>query len=149
MTRWSRRPFALIAIGLAVLPSAVLAQDSSGANREFTIHGTNIEVRLPVQHSADDLLPRCDIASPERLTNGDAFICAGYLTGAEDAMHVIWASNGLDPAFCKPRGTERRILVQAFVDFARAHPEKGDLPAALVMLQAYREKFPCKAGDKP
>lgn len=141
------RVFAALAV--AALPLTALAQDSGGQNKEFTIHGTNIQVQLPVQHSADDLLPRCDFTSPQLLENGDAFICAGYLTGAEDAMHVIWASNGMDPAYCKPSGTERRILFQTFVDYVRAHPEKGDLPAALLMLQAYREKFPCKAGDKP
>jgi len=139
----------LALFALVAAPLNAWAQDSSGTSKEFTIHGTDIQVQLPVQHSADDLLPRCDIASPERLTNGDAFICAGYLTGAEDAMHVIWVSNGLAPAFCKPKGVERRVLIQSFVDYARAHPEKGDLPASLIMLQAYREKFPCKAGDKP
>jgi hypothetical protein len=123
------------AVALAA-PVSLAAQE-----QEYTIHGTDIRVRLHVQMTAGDLFDRCifDPAAPPP----DAFICAGYLTGAEDAMAIVWAANGLERAYCKPEATQRGALLRTFIDYMRAHPEKRGLPAALVILQAFRDAFPC------
>lgn len=123
------------AVALAV-PVSLAAQE-----RDYTIRGTDIRVSMHVQMTAGDLFDRCtfDPAAP----SPDAFICAGFLTGAEDGMGIIWAANNLERTHCKPEGTQRALLLRTFMDYLRARPEKRGLPAALVILQAYRDAFPC------
>jgi hypothetical protein len=114
---------------------------------DYTIHGTDIQLNVTIQLNAGELFDKCsfDAAAP----GNDAFICAGFLAGVEDGMTIVWASNGLPRAFCPPRGTRRGILLERFMDYMRAHPEKRTLPAALVTLQAYREMWPCPAPGAP
>lgn len=132
---------------LGALCGLCTAPPLTAQQQEYTIHGTEIRVRVHVQLTAGELYDRCnfDLSAPPP----DAFICVGYLTGAEDGMTIILAANGLPLAFCKPDDVRREVLLAAFVDYVRADPRKRELPAALVILQAYRQAFPCPTGVPP
>lgn len=132
----------LLALHALCAPGMLRAQQ-----QEYTIHGTQVRVRLNVQQSAGELFDRCnfDPAAPPP----DAFICVGYLTGAEDGMSIVWAANALPEAFCKPENVRREVLLRAFLEYVRANPDKRELPAALVILQAYRQAFPCPTPASP
>lgn len=132
---------------LAALPLAALLCGVATAQpqeRDYTIHGTDIHLNVTIQLTAGELADKCTFEAAH--PNEDAFICVGFLTGVEDGMTIIWMANALPRAFCPPAGTQRRVLLQRFRDYIGGHPEKRELPAALVVLQAYREAWPCPPG---
>ncbi len=114
--------------------------------QEYTIHGTDIKVHVYAQQTAGELYDQCNFDTNVSDPSPENYICVGYLSGAEDGMSVIWAAAGEPSAYCKPDDTARAVLLRAFLDYVKANPDKRDLPAALVVLQAYRSKFPCSAS---
>lgn len=95
----------------------------------------------------EDLLVACNEAIKylDKTGDSDAFNsgrCWGYIAGATD-MHELM-DKGVDAHHsCKPRGKDISELAKAIVKYLRNHPEKIQLPATLLIYDAYNEAFPC------
>lgn len=61
----------------------------------------------------------------------------GYIEGVSDA--------GNRNLFCIPAGTGTSQLKQTALEYLNKHPEHHDLPAAVLISQAFKEAFPCAA----
>ncbi|WP_366928994.1 Rap1a/Tai family immunity protein [Mesorhizobium sp.] len=110
---------------------------------------------LPPPASADDsrsvqtFLEACNAedASPK------AFYCVGTIHGIVDTLTMNGVINNRaqrkSPEFvrfsiCPPQGTTVGANVQAFKNWANAHPEQWSTPDLLGVLIALRETWPCR-----
>ena len=79
--------------------------------------------------TGNDLMQHC-IAAP------DSF-CAGYIGGVIDTSHAM---------FCFPSDATKRQIINITIMYLRDHPEKLDLYAPSLVINAMRAAFPCKDG---
>ena len=65
--------------------------------------------------------------------------CIYYLAGVHDA----W--NDLDSKkYCMPDGVKLAELKEAFIKYAKKNPEKLNLAASSVTVNAFKKAFPCE-----
>jgi hypothetical protein len=74
-------------------------------------------------------------------------MCAFYALGLFDGL-VIWKVNSSDPInLCVPQEPERRVSAKQILDVGLAYiqkdPENNNRPIAVVLREAYEEKWPC------
>ena len=75
--------------------------------------------------------------------------CHGYPAGVLTGVIALSRMTGQPLPFCLPQDiTDERIL-GAIRDFTVLTPGAGDLPAALVILAAASDSFPCRSGAGP
>ncbi|HBE93509.1 MAG TPA: hypothetical protein DDW55_13710 [Gammaproteobacteria bacterium] len=79
--------------------------------------------------TGNDLMQHC-ISAP------DSF-CAGYIGGVIDTSHAM---------FCFPPDATKRQIINITIMYLRDHPEKLDLYAPSLVINAMRAAFPCKDG---
>jgi hypothetical protein len=81
---------------------------------------------------------RIDVDPAADLPSEDGF-CVGYIFGVDDAT-------GRD--HCRPEGTTLIQNVRVVVKYLNDHPEKLHEKASTLILQAFRDAFPCKQKDR-
>jgi hypothetical protein len=74
-------------------------------------------------------------------------MCAFYALGLFDGL-VIWKVNSSDPInLCVPEEPERRVSAKQIMDVGLAYIQKNsennDRPIAVVLREAFEEKWPC------
>jgi hypothetical protein len=74
-------------------------------------------------------------------------ICGYYALGLIDGL-TLWKANSSDPInLCIPQEPERRPTGQEIIDVGLAyiakHPDSKDRPIAVVLREAFEEKWPC------
>ena len=91
-----------------------------------------------VFENGNELYRHCQNEQAESAEQKDtsAGWCLGYILGAYDAV-------GKNYAICIPSGVTTGQLKNVVMDWLLNHPEKRDLPAAGLVLDALLEKFPC------
>ena len=77
--------------------------------------------------------------------------CDAYVSGVSDEAELIGRSGaeaGDHDAvqFCIPADVKGSALRQTVVAWAQAHGEDSKLPAAMLVVHAFRASFPCKGG---
>jgi hypothetical protein len=81
-------------------------------------------------------------------------LCAGYISGVGDLMHINGvvfrrardASVTLDDRMCA--APSRGAQVQAFVNWAEAHPQTWQSPSIFGVVTALSEAWPCLSSAK-
>ena len=77
--------------------------------------------------------------------------CDAYVSGVSDEAELLGRSNA-EPTdrdamqFCIPADVKGSALRQTVVAWAQAHGEDSKLPAAMLVVHAFRASFPCKGG---
>ncbi|MGI4978054.1 MAG: Rap1a/Tai family immunity protein [Janthinobacterium lividum] len=77
--------------------------------------------------------------------------CDAYVSGVSDEAELLGRSNA-EPTdsnamqFCIPADVKGTALRQTVVAWAQAHSEDSKLPAAMLVVHAFRASFPCKGG---
>lgn len=77
--------------------------------------------------------------------------CDAYVSGVSDEAELLGRSNA-EPTdsspvqFCIPADVKGSALRQTVVAWAQAHSEDSKLPAAMLVVHAFRASFPCKGG---
>jgi len=77
--------------------------------------------------------------------------CDAYVSGVADEAELLGRSNA-EPTdrspmqFCIPADVKGTALRQTVVAWAQAHSEDSKLPAAMLVVHAFRASFPCKGG---
>ena len=87
-----------------------------------------------------------------RLCSGKVVVgCDAYVSGVADEADLLGRSNP-EPTdhdamqFCIPADVKGTALRQTVVAWAQAHSEDSKLPAAMLVVHAFRASFPCKGG---
>ncbi len=77
--------------------------------------------------------------------------CDAYVSGVSDEAELLGRSNA-EPTdhdamqFCIPADVKGTALRETVVAWAQAHGEDSKLPAAMLVVHAFRASFPCKGG---
>lgn len=77
--------------------------------------------------------------------------CDAYVSGVADEAELLGRSNA-EPTdrssmqFCIPADVKGTALRQTVVAWSQAHSEDAKLPAAMLVVHAFRASFPCKGG---
>jgi hypothetical protein len=83
----------------------------------------------------------------------DSGLCSGYIIGVTDA-YAVWndesASRSQHPmlSFCLEGEVTAGQAIKVVERFLDNHPELLHKPAALLVVQAFHEAFPCQATQK-
>ena len=112
------------------------------AGQALPAHGQPTE--MPYQLTASELAEMCREDRTNTSQTMQNLICAGYITGVRDGVEI-----GAAPArqphnlYCLPRGISRGDTIRLFQDYIAERPERGALPAAMVVALAFKERHPC------
>ena len=128
----------------SILLAMILASTANGAHAQSTTVG--------------EIIPHCEnflaVGNNGGNYNDEALIhamtCMGTVNGVATVLEyncatVMKGISNPNPRFSSEMGPTRGAQTQAFVNWARAHPEHWDLPAAEGIMFAIPETFPCKA----
>jgi len=89
--------------------------------------------------SAGDVLSNCESESVARINE-----CSAYLAGVLDTTSV-WVSWGrMQNVICTQTGINQTQIRKIFIKYANQHPEVLHLDAAGMVLNAFRQAFPCE-----
>ena len=87
-----------------------------------------------------------------KLCSGKVVVgCDAYVSGVADEADLLGRSNP-EPTdhdamqFCIPADVKGTALRETVVAWAQAHAEDSKLPAAMLVVHAFRASFPCKGG---
>jgi hypothetical protein len=74
-------------------------------------------------------------------------VCAFYALGLLDGL-ILWKVNSADPInICVPEEPEQRVSAKQIIDvglaYIRKNPESNYRPIAVVLREAFEEKWPC------
>jgi hypothetical protein len=72
-------------------------------------------------------------------------VCSGYIMAAIDLDETL-TKRGLihKPLFCMPENVPISRVTAVVTDYLKAHPERRDESAAMLVIDALGAKFPCK-----
>ena len=76
----------------------------------------------------------------------EALVCWGYMQAMQDLTVWADADGHRIMGSCPPEKATRMALIHSFVTYARSHPSQLKDNAALVVLKAFQEAFPCDQG---
>ena len=74
-----------------------------------------------------------------------AAFCLAYLAGIQH-MHQLATDSGFPPLFCVPEDTDISHVVRVVVSALREHPESHRLAGVVVVTEALKTAYPCKAS---
>ncbi len=72
----------------------------------------------------------------------DRLSCINMVLGVHDGFSVLQRHN-LECYYLIPSGVTSKRVVDTVVEYAKAHPDQRSNSAALVIISALRESFPC------
>lgn len=106
---------------------------------------SDVEAIFPQQTNARQLMTFC--ASSNLTTRGrtQRRYCDGFVSGVEEGLRLYEFLFPVAPrvSVCVPVGTSSRELSQAFVQYATSVDVDLEQPAAAIVLEALKKKFPC------
>ncbi len=85
--------------------------------------------------SVGELLDQCDLESDG---------CYAYLNGIADGVDIVEIWRNVSLGFCIPEGVGSIQLRTVFLNFAGRYPELRHENAASMVLNSFREAWPCK-----
>jgi hypothetical protein len=73
----------------------------------------------------------------------EALVCWGYMQAMQDLSVWLDENGHRIIGSCPPEGTTLLALIHSFVTYARSHPSQLQGNAALAVMRAFQEAFPC------
>jgi hypothetical protein len=113
---------------------AAFAQESTG----------EAETYFPQQLSAGDLLVHCASSSLTDRGRERQRYCSGFVSGVEEATRLLGTAAEPPLRLCIPARTSAREFREAFVRYGGRRGADLNRPAALVVVEALREAYPCR-----
>jgi hypothetical protein len=108
--------------------SAVAAQDAV----------ENAESFFPQQLTARELLTHCVSSSLTRRGREQQRYCRGFVSGVEEALRLSTAA-----PLCVPPGEAARNIADAYIRYAGRRTTDLEKPAALIVVEALEDAYPC------
>ncbi len=75
----------------------------------------------------------------------DAVLCVGYMQAMQDLAVLSDENRQRLLGSCPAASTTLRELIQAFLDYSRAHPDRRDENAAVAVVRSFQVAYPCPA----
>ena len=98
---------------------------------------------------AQDITGNHIIELCESASASDLALCHGFFRGLSDT-HSIYAAMGKGlHLYCLPRGVTQEQFERVAFKWMEAHPEYLDRPAAVLIVEALHEGFPCDEKGEP
>jgi Rap1a immunity proteins len=102
--------------------------------------------------TAGEMLHACQILQRGIRVKGDsAFLpsetaaqqCWGFMSAVQEYSVLVDQTGSRLLSACPAPDTKTTQIVDVFVKYAKAHPEKSDTPAAAAAFNAMADAFPC------
>jgi hypothetical protein len=122
----------VLAVALAVTASAFAARADAAPLTMDDFHSA----------TTDGIVKLCSAPESDPLYQGAIGYCVGYLTGAFHFYRMTETPKSKLVCF-KTAEPSRREEIARFVEWAKAHPQYGAMPAVDTMFRYLGEAFPC------
>ena len=111
---------------------------------------------LPISSAADDeqhsdgnaLLADCGDALKGKLSSATAFFkagfCQGHIIGISSYNEYLNAVDAKRRVFCVPGSVTLNQNIRVVMKYLNEHPERLHFPDTLLIIEAFRESFPCR-----
>lgn len=128
------RPDFLLAAILLVLPLPAMAADDTASESYF-----------PQQLTARELMQACASSTLTKTGREKRRYCHGFVSGVEESVRLVHQKASLENAFmlCAPGDKSSRDFADAYMRFAAREEVDLNRAAALVVLEALRNTYPC------
>ena len=122
----------------ALMPLCLLvAAGAARADEPTTVH--------PQQLSARDLLQACASSALTATGRERRRYCDGFVSGVEEGVRLGVQAPG--KSICVPADISARRLSETYIRYAADHRNDLGRPAAVVVMDALRETYPCATGS--
>lgn len=121
----------VLALGVALAPWAVWAQTDGYTLDDFQLR------------TSGDLLDICALDESHVSYWEARGFCLGFVAGGIHFHDAIAASDDFPRIACPVEGVTRSDVVEAFVAYARAHPEHLDERPMETVFRAVVDRWPC------
>lgn len=98
---------------------------------------------FPQQQTARDLLTACASSTISNLGRARRNYCAGFVSGAEEAIRFKSQLLGADSRICPSSGITAQQFADAYIKYANANSKELDKPAVVVVFEALKQAYPC------
>lgn len=129
-------PAAASIVAVALIAAVAAASPAEAADEGFGIDDFQVE-------TAQDLLDICTLDQSHPSHWAAWAFCYGYFQGGADFHHALSSGPNFQPIACPTGDATVRDAVDAFVAYARAHPESLSERPMDVAFRAVSEKWPC------
>ena len=73
--------------------------------------------------------------------------CSGFITAVREMNAMLSAGQGKPGlGYCAPSKSDGIQAIRVFVHYAQTHPGQPDRPAVALILDAFRDAWPCPKG---
>ena len=124
----------LLLIGLLFSALAFGKQEASDA-----------DVYFPQQLKAKDLLIACSSSSITNLGRERQKYCHGFISGVEEAVRLLTQNSQSSSKICVSEKLTSRNLAKSYTRYASKKTTDLTKPAALVVVEALEQDYPCPA----
>jgi len=123
----------IVITGLLIGGSVWANQESEPAQQYF-----------PQQITAKKLLVYCASSAMTKAGRERRQYCAGFVSGVEESTRLLdGGSSESAPRICVSEGVSARKIAESYIDYALPRQDSMDKPAAAVVVEALRDKYPC------
>ncbi len=107
-----------------------------------------LEQYFPQQISAKKLLNYCASSNMTRSGRERRQYCSGFVSGVEETIRLLANKQaGYEQMICVPKNVNARKLAEGYVGYARLRQDSMDLPAALIVTDALKSRYPCTKAN--
>jgi len=125
----------LAAVGVVVAAALPVAAQAAATETNFLVQTTG------------DLVELCSPAANDALATAAVHFCEGYGVGVFQTYNAIAAAGGAPRIYCLPQPSPTRTQAfAAFVQWARAHPERLSEPPTDGLIRFLSERYPCSGA---
>jgi len=116
------------------------------ANISFAEEKTAQDSIFPQQMTAKDLMFSCASSYMTSKGRQRKKYCSGFISGVEESARLF---NGMSikPKICLPEGRTASQYTEIYISYASRKTTDLSKPAALVVIEAFQDAFPCPASD--
>lgn len=123
----------IVIAGLLIGGTAWASQESEPVQQYF-----------PQQITAKKLLVYCASSAMTKVGRERRQYCAGFVSGVEESVRLLDEDLPQSvPRICVPEGVSARKIAEGYIDYANVRQRSMDQPAAAVVIEALRDRYPC------
>lgn len=107
---------------------------------------TEADVVFPQRLDAEALLLTCNASAITNRGRENRRYCSGFISGVEELARLLRddTTGGSASQICMPPTTSARELRDMYSRYAKQHADMLSQPAALVVLRALQQAYPCQ-----
>ncbi|MCU7836092.1 MAG: hypothetical protein KZQ83_12690 [gamma proteobacterium symbiont of Taylorina sp.] len=115
-------------------------------NIVFADEKSTRESHFPQQMTAQKLLTTCSSSYMTSTGRQRQTYCSGFISGVEESTR-LQVKAAIAPKICLPNGKTSSQYRDIYMQYASRKTTELSKPAALVVIEALRDAFPCRLND--